>query len=186
MARPKRKVNPLLPTPVPETKKRRVFRAGGYARLSVEDSRRPGADTIEVQKELIQNYIEAQPDMELCGLYCDNGQTGTNFERPGFEQLLDDVKAGKIDCIVVKDLSRFGRNYRETGNYLERIFPFLDVRFVAVNDHFDTATAERSSDGYIIPLKNIINEVYSKDISRKSGSALAIKQKNGDFIGQNP
>ena len=77
----------------------------------------------------------------------------------------------------------FEAGYEETGNYLERIFPFLDVRFVAVNDHFDTATAERSSDGYIIPLKNIINEVYSKDISRKSGSALAIKQKNGDFIG---
>ena len=93
MARPKRKVNPLLPTPVPETKKRRVFRAGGYARLSVEDSRRPGADTIEVQKELIQNYIEAQPDMELCGLYCDNGQTGTNFERPGFEQKLERLTA---------------------------------------------------------------------------------------------
>ena len=183
MARPKRKVNPLFPTPAPEPKKQRIFRAGGYARLSVEDGRRPGADTIAVQKELIQGYIAVQPDMKFCGLYCDNGQTGTNFERPGFERLLNDVKAGKIDCIVVKDLSRFGRNYRETGNYLERIFPFLDVRFVAVNDHFDTATAERSSDGYIIPLKNIINEVYSKDISRKSGSALAIKQQNGDFIG---
>ena len=84
---------------------------------------------------------------------------------------------------MVKDLSRFGRNYKETGNYLERIFPFLGVRFIAVNDGFDTLTARRGADGYLVPLKNLINEVYSKDISRKSGSALAAKQKNGDFIG---
>jgi len=89
----------------------------------------------------------------------------------------------KIDCIVVKDLSRFGRNYLETGNYLERIFPFLDVRFVAINDNFDTLTAERSNDGYIIPLKNIINAAYSKDISRKISSALTVKRQKGEFIG---
>ena len=94
-----------------------------------------------------------------------------------------EVRKGHIDCIVVKDLSRFGRNYKETGNYLERIFPFLGVRFIAVNDGFDTLTAQRGADGYLVPLKNLINEVYSKDISRKSGYALAAKQKNGDFIG---
>jgi len=190
MARTKRKVNPVKPElSVQETPKQRVYRTGGYARLSVEDSGRRGADTIENQKQLIKGYIESQPDMEFCGLYCDNGQTGTNFERPSFEKLMEDVRRGKIDCIVVKDLSRFGRNYRETGNYLERIFPFLDVRFVAVSDNFDTLNAERtsdgkpSSDGYIIPLKNIINEAYSRDISKKSGSALAVKQRKGEFIG---
>lgn len=183
MARTKRKVNPILPLPAPETAARRIYRTGEYVRLSVEDSGKPGADTIDNQIHLIEDYIGSQSDMMFCGLYCDNGKTGTNFERPAFEHLMEDVKAGKIDCIVVKDLSRFGRNYRETGNYLERIFPFLDVRFVAVNDHFDTMTAERTGDGYIVPLKNIINEVYSKDISRKSGSALAVKQRNGDFIG---
>lgn len=183
MARVTRKVNPLQPASAPVAPAGRSYRVGGYARLSVEDSGKPGADTIETQKSLILDYINAQPDMAFCGLYCDNGHTGTNFERPAFESLLEDVKRGKIDCIVVKDLSRFGRNYKETGNYLERIFPFLDVRFVAVNDHFDTMTAQRTSDGYIVPLKNIINEVYSKDISRKSGSALAVKQRNGDFIG---
>lgn len=183
MARTKRKVNPVLPLPVQEAPAQRVYKTGGYGRLSVEDSGKPGADTLESQEELIRGYIESQPDMEFCGLYCDNGQTGTNFERPAFDRLLADVKAGKIDCIVVKDLSRFGRNYKETGNYLERIFPFMDVRFVAVCDSFDTLTAERTNDGFIVPLKNIINEVYSKDISRKSGSALAIKQKNGEFIG---
>ena len=84
---------------------------------------------------------------------------------------------------VPERLTAFGRNYKETGNYLERIFPFLDVRFIAVNDHFDTLTAERGSEGYIVPLKNIMNEVYSRDISRKSSSALLTKRQNGEFIG---
>lgn len=183
MARTKRKVNPIFPLQVQEAPAQRIYRTGGYCRLSVEDSGKPGADTLESQKELIRGYIESQSDMEFCGLYCDNGQTGINFHRPDFDRLMADVKAGKIDCIIVKDLSRFGRNYKETGNYLERIFPFMGVRFVAVCDSFDTLTAERTNDGFIVPLKNIINEVYSKDISRKSGSALAIKQKNGEFIG---
>ncbi len=183
MARTKRKVNPVLPVPVPEGPKARIYQTAGYVRLSVEDSGKPGADTIEAQKELVLDYIEAWEDMQFCGLYCDNGRTGTNFERPDFERLMEDVRSGKIDCIVVKDLSRFGRNYKETGNYLERIFPFLNVRFIAVNDNFDTLTAERTADGYIVPLKNIINEVYSKDIGRKICSALVTKQQKGEFIG---
>ena len=183
MARTKRKVNPLQHTSVPSVPDRRIYKAGCYVRLSVEDSGRPGADTIATQEELLRDYIQSQADMQMCGVYCDNGRTGTNFDRPGFERLMADIRAGKIDCIVVKDLSRFGRNYMETGNYLEKIFPFLDVRFIAVNDNFDTLTAERSNDGYIIPLKNIINDVYSKDIARKSASALATKQQRGEFIG---
>ena len=183
MARTKRKVNPVLPVAAPAERPKRVYQAGGYVRLSVEDSGKPGADTIINQRELIQSYIDSQPDMQVYDLYCDNGRTGTNFDRPEFERLMEDVRAGKVDCIVVKDLSRFGRNYRETGNYLERIFPLLDVRFIAVNDNFDTLTAERSQDGYIVPLKNIINEVYSKDISRKLLPVFAEKQRNGEFIG---
>ena len=167
--------------PVPGEK--RIYRVGGYVRLSVEDSGKPGADTIESQKGMLLDYIESREDMKFCGMYCDNGQTGVHFDRPGFEALMQDIRAGKIDCIVVKDLSRFGRNYRETGNYLERIFPFMDVRFVALSDNFDTLTAERSSDGYIVPLKNIMNEVYSRDISKKVGSVLAAKQRRGEFIG---
>lgn len=183
MARTKRKVNPLAPVAEQAILQQRIYKVGGYARLSVEDSGKKDADTIEAQKELLESHIAAQPDMQFCGLYCDNGRTGTNFQRPEFERLMGDVRAGKIDCIVVKDLSRFGRNYKETGNYLERIFPFLDVRFVAVSDNFDTLTAERSQDGYIVPLKNIINEAYSKDISRKISSALEVKQRAGEFIG---
>ena len=183
MARTKRKVNPVVPVPVQEVPGQRIYRAGGYVRLSMEDSGRPGADTIGNQKELVRGYIEGQPDMQFVGLYCDNGRTGTDFARPEFERMMQDVRTGVIDCIVVKDLSRFGRNYRETGNYLERIFPFLDVRFVAVSDQFDTLNAERSLDGYIIPLKNMINEAYSKDISKKVGSGYVIKQRRGEFTG---
>ena len=183
MARTKRKQNPIIPeteAPAPAQKK---YRTAAYVRLSVEDSGKPGADTIEGQKNLLLRYIENDSSLTLYGLFCDNGRTGTDFERPEFEKLMEAVKHGEVDCIVVKDLSRFGRNYKETGNYLERIFPFLGVRFIAVNDGFDTLTAERGADGYLVPLKNLINEVYSKDISKKSGSALATKQKNGDFIG---
>ncbi len=182
MARPKRKMNPVMPV-APKTPEQRIYRVGGYSRLSVEDSGKPGADTLEMQAALIQDYVSKQPDMRLIELFFDNGHTGTNFERPAFERMMENVRAGKIDCIVVKDLSRFGRNYLETGNYLERIFPFLDVRFVAINDYFDTLTAARSPDGYIIPLKNILNAAYSKDISRKSSSALATKRQNGEFTG---
>lgn len=183
MARPKRKVNPVLPVIVSAQQTQRIYHTGGYIRLSVEDSGKPGADTIETQRELIQSYIDSQHDMELYDLYCDNGRTGTNFDRPEFGRMMDDVRSGKVDCIVVKDLSRFGRNYRETGDYLERLFPLLGVRFIAVNDNFDTLTAERTQDGYIVPLKNIINAVYSKDIGRKSRSALVTKQQRGEFIG---
>lgn len=183
MARTKRKTNPVIPAMEAPAQAQKQYRTAAYVRLSVEDSGKPGADTIEGQKNLLLHFIEKEKSLSLYGLFCDNGRTGTDFERPEFEKLMEAVKHGEVDCIVVKDLSRFGRNYKETGNYLERIFPFLGVRFIAVNDGFDTLTAERGADGYLVPLKNLINEVYSKDISKKSGSALATKQKNGDFIG---
>ena len=186
MARTKRKVNPLhQPDTAQKTAQPEqcIYRAAGYARLSMEDSGRPGADTIESQKELVRNYIEAQPDMEFTAMYCDNGHTGTSFSRPGFDALMQDVRDGKTDCIVVKDLSRFGRNYREAGNYIERIFPFMGVRFVALTDNFDTLHAERSGDGYIVPLKNMLNEMYSRDMSKKVSTALREKQKRGELVG---
>lgn len=183
MARTKRKTNPVIPAMEAPAQAQKQYRTAAYVRLSVEDSGKPGADTIEGQKNLLLRFIEDDPTLTLYGLFCDNGRTGTDFDRPQFEKMMEEVRKGHIDCIVVKDLSRFGRNYKETGNYLERIFPFLSVRFIAVNDGFDTLTARRGADGYLVPLKNLINEVYSKDISRKSGSALAAKQKNGDFIG---
>lgn len=185
MARTKRKVNPVAPVIEVEAEEKAAvkYMTAAYVRLSVEDSGKKGADTIEGQKKMLEDFIRRHSDMELAGVWCDNGETGTNFARPQFEAMMEKVKRGEINCIVVKDLSRFGRNYKETGNYLERIFPFLGVRFIAITDNFDTLTAERNENGYIVPLKNIINEAYSKDISKKIVSALSSKQKRGDFIG---
>lgn len=185
MARTKRKINHLVPAAevVQEEKAGVIYKTAAYVHLSVEGSGKKGADTIEGQKKMLSDFISRHTDLKLVGIWCDNGETGTNLARPQFEDMMKKVKHGEINCIVVKDLSRFGRNYKETGNYLERIFPFLGVRFVAVTDNFDTLTTERSENGYIMPLKNIINEAYSKDISKKSASALHIKQKRGDFIG---
>ena len=182
MARTKRKVNPILPTVVaaPQAKE---FKTAAYIRLSIEDSGKPGSDTIEGQRDLILAYIDRQEDLQLVEIYCDNGRTGTNFNRPDFERMMEDVRHGKINCIVVKDLSRFGRNYHETSNYLLRIFPFLGVRFVAVNDNFDTETAVQTEYGLVMPLKNIINDTYSRDISRKISSAIETKERRGEFIG---
>lgn len=156
MARTSRRVNPLNPSPESSGPESRIYKACGYCRLSVQDSGKPGADTIVMQSRLIREYIESQPDMEFVALYSDNGWTGTNFERPEFQRMMADMKQGKIDCIVVKDLSRFGRNYRDAGNYLDNIFPFMGVRFIAIQDGFDTLTAERSSNGYVVYLKNIL------------------------------
>ena len=183
MARTKRKTNPLVQEVESSAPARKIYKTAVYVRLSVEDSGKPGADTIEGQKALLTSFIENKSDMELVALFCDNGRTGTDFDRPQFEKMMAEVRKGRVNCIVVKDLSRFGRNYKEAGNYLERIFPFLGVRFIAVNDNFDTLTAERTQDGYIVPLKNLINEVYSKDISKKIDAALTVKQQRGEFIG---
>ena len=161
---------------------RHIYHAGIYVRLSVEDSGRQGSDTIKNQEEMIRRYIVQQDDMQPVGVYCDNGRSGTSYKRPEFARMMEDAQAGRIDCIVVKDLSRLGRNYLETGKYLERIFPVLGVRFVAVADHFDTQAAQRD-DGFFIPLKNIVNEMYSRDLSKKVGSVLAQRQRQGAFIG---
>ena len=182
MARTKRKVNPLQ-QPVTEAPQAKEFKTAAYIRLSIEDSGKPGSDTIEGQKNLILAYIERQTDLRLVEIYCDNGYTGTDFDRPDFERMMEDVRRGKINCIVVKDLSRFGRNYHETSNYLLRIFPFLGVRFVAVNDNFDTETAVETEYGLVMPLKNIINDTYSRDISRKISTAIETKERRGEFIG---
>ena len=182
MARTKRKVNPLRPQPT-TTPQAKEFQTAAYIRLSIEDSGKPGSDTIEGQKDLLLAYIERQADLRLVEVYCDNGRTGTNFNRPDFERMMEDVRRGRINCIVVKDLSRFGRNYHETSNYLLRIFPFLGVRFVAVNDYFDTETAVETERGLVMPLKNIINDTYSRDISRKISSAIETKERRGEVIG---
>lgn len=156
-----------------------AYRTGIYARLSSEES---GEEALENQIFLLKSYVEQQTDMRLVETYEDFGFTGTNFERPGFEGMMEDARTGKINCIVVKDLSRLGRNYIETGNLVENIFPFLNIRFVAVTDRFDTISGN-GTENMVVSIKNLVNEVYSKDISRKVITAFRTKQRNGEYIG---
>lgn len=161
----------------------KIYRTAAYARLSVEDSKNQDCDTIENQLSLVRNYIEEKPYLIQTAEYIDNGVSGTRFDRPEFMRMVADMRAGKIDCIVVKDLSRLGRNYIETGDYLEKIFPFFGIRFIAVTDGYDSITSNAADDGLIVPLKNLINEAYAKDMSKKVSTAIDIKQRQGKFIG---
>ena len=164
----------------------RIYNTAVYARLSVEDNNRAGdRESIAMQRYMLEKYVDSQADMRICGVFCDNGETGTDFERPEFERLMGEVRNRRIDCIVVKDLSRFGRNYVETGYYLEKIFPCLGVRFVAVNDHYDSAK-DSGGNELVISLKNLVNDLYAKDISQKINAALETKQRKGEFIGAFP
>ena len=166
-----------LPSPAP------TYLAVGYARLSIFETRdRADSEALQNQKELLRQYIANAPDLQLVGIFEDNGQTGTNFDRAGFETMMETVRSGRANCIVVKDLSRFGRDYVEAGNYLEHIFPFMGVRFISISDGYDSADAT-TADCLTVALKNMVNQMYSKDISRKSGSVLREKMRRGEFIG---
>ncbi|WP_304584804.1 recombinase family protein [Acutalibacter muris] len=163
----------------------KVWRAALYIRLSVEFNGKRG-DSLETQRQIMEAYIALCPDIEIAGVYTDNGTTGRTFERPAFQQMLSDVEAGKINCIVVKDLSRLGRNTIDTGFYIEKYFPLHGVRFISVNDQFDSEDSENSGSHLIVPLKNMINEAYAADISRKVRSQLRQAMQEGRFVGSRP
>ena len=160
-----------------------VWNTCGYVRLSREDGDKEESNSVTGQKELIRDYLSCHPELRECAMKVDDGYTGSNFERPAFQEMIADVKAGKINCIVVKDLSRFGREYLDSGEYIERIFPFLGVRFIAINDHYDSLHSNPASDDLVVPFKNLINEAYCRDASVKTRSQLEIKRRRGDFIG---
>lgn len=181
MARSSRKKAELI-TGEPSAQQLQIYRTALYVRLSVEDNGKIDGDSLENQIELLEDYVRNRPYLSRTALFIDNGFTGTDFLRPEFSRMLGEVQAGNIDCVVVKDLSRLGRNYVETGNFIEKIFPFLQLRFIAINDNYDTASLDASVE-LGASLKNIINDYYAKDISRKSASALKAKRLRGDYIG---
>lgn len=161
----------------------RIYNTAIYVRLSVEDNNYgEESDSIEIQQLMLEKFVNEQADMRLYSVFSDNGHTGTDFDRPAFEKMMDEAVAGKIDCIVVKDLSRFGRNYVEAGYYLEKTFPTMGLRFVALHDGYDSLT-DGGSNSMIVSLKNLINDFYAKDISRKINTSLETKQHRGEFIG---
>lgn len=156
---------------------------GIYVRLSIENSGKDDdGDSIENQTSICKEYVEEHPDLKLYDIYEDNGKKGTNFDRPEFNRLMDDVRAGKVKCVLVKDLSRFGRDYIEAGEYLEKIFPFLGVRFISITDGYDSLTAGDAEGALMIPLKNMINDVYAKDISRKIITSFRARQEKGEYL----
>ena len=160
-----------------------VWNTCGYVRLSREDGDKEESNSVTGQKDLIRDYMTRHPELRECGMKVDDGYTGSNFDRPAFHEMMAEVKAGKINCIVVKDLSRFGRDHLGVGEYLEQLFPFLGVRFIAINDNYDSLHSNVESDELVIPFKNLINEAYCRDTSVKTRSQLEIKRQRGDFIG---
>lgn len=164
----------------------KIYKAVIYARLSSEDDRKIASHTVDNQIALLRDYVESKDDMELVECYCDRGFSGTKFDRPDFMRMIADMKLGKFNCIVVKDLSRLGRNYLEAGNYMEKIFPMYGVRFICVSDGFDSLYSKPMEDGMLVPLKNLINEAYAKDISKRVSISKENQQKRGEFIGTQP
>lgn len=163
---------------------KKIYRTAIYCRLSREDGDKVESNSIASQRAICEDFIAKHDDLELvCEPFIDDGYSGVSFNRPQFRELEDALRKGKIDCIVVKDLSRFSRNYIDGGRYLEKIFPQLGIRFIAVNDAYDSLTGDPQSDSFIIPFKNLINDSYCKDISMKIRSSLEVKQKNGEFVG---
>lgn len=159
-----------------------IYSTAIYGRLSVLDNGKRDGDSIESQIDLLKEFVAGRAYLNLTDCYVDNGFTGTDFDRPEWDRLMADVKAGRINCIVVKDLSRLGRNYIESGQLLEKVFPYLGVRFISINDGYDSA-ALNSTDELSASLKNIVNDYYAKDISRKACTALKVKRQRGDYIG---
>lgn len=162
-----------------------VYKANAYLRLSYTTDRTEESDSIQNQKKLIEDFVAAHPDIEIVSERVDDGYSGVLFNRPAFLEMMEDIKAGIVNCVIVKDLSRLGREWIDTGRYLRQIFPAYGVRFISINDSIDTAN-ERSGDDLTIGLKNMINDAYCHDISVKTRSALQAKREKGDYVGACP
>ena len=161
------------------------YKGDAYLRLSYTADRSVESDSIANQKKLIEDFVAVHPDIELVSERVDDGYSGVLFDRPAFQEMMNDIVSGKINCVIVKDLSRLGREYIETGRYLRRVFPAYGVRFISINDGIDTAN-EQNGDDLHISLKNLLNDTYCRDISVKTRSALLTKRQNGDYVGACP
>lgn len=165
-----------------------TYRAAAYTRLSKEDrdssrGRREESNSIASQKQLIFDFAKNRPEINIISKsYDDDGYTGTNYDRPAFQSMLSDIQAGLINCVIVKDLSRFGREYIDAGKYIDRLFPVYGVRLIAINDGIDTFTKDPSA-SFNISIRNLFNDNYCRDISIKVRTNLETKRQNGEFIG---
>lgn len=174
-------------------KAKEFYNAAIYLRLSRDDiSTGNGAEidgsktesnSISSQRDMIRSYIRTQDNMEIYDIYVDDGWSGTNFDRPEFKRMMQDIETGNVNCVIVKDLSRLGRDYIEAGRLIQKTFPAFSVRFIALTDHFDSLTADYNETSLVVPVKNFVNDSYSRDISNKVRSHQKVKRENGDFIG---
>lgn len=168
-------------------KAKEFYNVAIYLRLSRDDEDIDGSKTesnsISSQRDMIRGFIRKQDDMEIYDIYVDDGYSGANFDRPEFKRMMKDIEAGNVDCVIVKDLSRLGRDYIEAGRLIQKTFPAFSVRFIALTDHFDSLTADYNETSLVVPVKNFVNDSYSRDISGKVRSHQKIKRENGDFIG---
>lgn len=185
MARRKNRYNGVYNTKEVEKEESVSYRVALYARISVDANERK-RESIETQLDIMKDYITEHPELGSYLEYVDRGFSGTSFERPAFNLMMDDVRSGKINCIMVKDLSRFGRNYLETTNYIETILPFMGVRLISVNDRFDTEDRKCQGKDLEVTIKNLANDMYAKDISRKVASAHETNRKRGKWTGGTP
>ena len=157
-----------------------------YIRLSMEDGNVDGrtkleSDSVTSQRILLKSFVIDQLGVDESDIleYVDDGVSGTHFKRNGFQQLQEDMKSGQIGCVVVKDFSRFGRDYLEVGFYIEYIFPLLQIRFISINDSYDSAASSGMTGGMNVALKNLVYNMYSLDLSKKISSAMQTRMKNG-------
>lgn len=180
MARVSRKN--IAVTAVSATEEMKLYKACLYLRLSDEDKRNIEDNSIGNQKKICLEHLKKLPEIEVIASYIDNGASGTNFSRSGFKQMLQDLTKGEINCVVVKDLSRLGRNYLETSEYLEKIFPEAGIRFIAVNNGYDSIRKLNGKQEIVIPFSNIVNDMYAKDVSRKIRSSIETLMKSGEFL----
>ena len=169
------------------TKKAKIWSVAAYIRLSQEDSdngeEKQESNSITSQKALLNEFTRQHNDLIVYDTYVDDGYTGTDFDRPGFQKLLEDMRKGNINCVLVKDLSRLGRNYIEVGNYIEQIFPLFNIRFIAINDNVDSFKNPNSTNTILVPFKNLINDEYARDTSIKIKSALNGRKKKRRVCG---
>jgi len=160
-----------------------LYRTVAYIRLSNEDFRhKSNVNTLYDQERFVSNYIDNRDDLVLCDVFRDNGESGLSFQRPGFEAMIKGIKDGKYNCVVVKDLSRFGRNHLEAAYYLYKFFPQFKTRFIAINDDYDSLQGNSALEDILLPIKNLINENYAREASRKVGISRRNIMDKGLFI----
>ena len=183
-------------------KAKEFYNTGMYLRLSRDDEdidgnksetpsgctsmpcgRKVESNSISSQRDMIRSFVRKQDNMEIYDIYVDDGFSGANFDRPEFKRMMKDIEAGHVDCVIVKDLSRLGRDYIEAGRLIQKTFPAFSVRFIALTDHFDSLTADYNETSLVVPVKNFVNDSYSRDISGKVRSHQKIKREKGEFIG---